>query len=191
VASEAIVGGFSAVYQVLKAMEEAGKVRRGYFVAGLGAVQFASPVAVDLLRSRRDPTEPPRTVILAATDPANPYGAIVRWPDFSEAPIASGPPTRSAGALVVLVNGRAAAYLRRTERELLLFLPDSEPLRSRVARETARALLHLAAAADRHGMLIAEINGTPATSHAAAAIFVEEGFAVTALGLQARSEQLR
>ncbi len=80
VASEAVAGGFTAVYQVLRAMEEAGRIRRGYFVAGLGAAQFALPAALDLLRSLRDLPEAPRTVVLAATDPANPYGSILPWP---------------------------------------------------------------------------------------------------------------
>ena len=101
-------------------------------------------------------------------------------------------PTRAAGALVVLVDGRAAAYLRRGERELLLFLPDAEPLRSRVAREVARMLFHLAATREgRRGMLIAEINGESATAHPAARLFVEEGFAATAMGIQARTDKLR
>jgi hypothetical protein len=101
-------------------------------------------------------------------------------------------PTRAAGALVVLVDGRAAGYLRRGERELLLFLPDAEPLRSRVSREVARMLFQLAATREgRRGMLIAEINGAPATAHPAARLFVEEGFAATAMGIQARTDKLR
>src|SRR6185503_19676639 len=136
--AEAVAGGFSAVYDVLKAMEEAGRVRRGYFVGGLGGAQFAAPPAVDMLRSFRDLPEEPRHVVLAATDPANPYGAIVKWPLDSardkpvdmaqgESGKQSNPtdgdghgPTRSVGARVVLVDGSAAGYLRRGERELLL-----------------------------------------------------------------------
>ena len=167
VAAESVAGGFSAVYQVLKAMEDAGRIRRGYFVAGLGAAQFAMPAALDLLRSMRDAPEEPRTVVMAATDPANPYGALVKWPDVArrvgcDNGVASlqSRPTRTAGSLVVLVDGHAAAYLRRGERELLLFLPEAEPLRSRIGREVAGMLLHLAATREgRRGMLIAEING--------------------------------
>src|SRR5437870_8856995 len=80
VMAENLPGGFSAVYPVLKAMEDAGRIRRGYFVAALGATQFATGGALDLLRSLRDENEQPETVMLAATDPANPYGAIVKWP---------------------------------------------------------------------------------------------------------------
>jgi hypothetical protein len=93
---------------------------------------------------------------------------------------------------VILVDGHAAAYLRRGERELLLFLPEAEPSRSRIGREVARMLLHLAATREgRRGMLIAEINGTPATEHPSARLFIEEGFAATAMGIQARTERLR
>jgi len=194
VAAESVAGGFSAVYQVLKAMEDAGRIRRGYFVAGLGAAQFALPAALDLLRSMRDVPEEPRTVVMAATDPANPYGAITKWPaglSPSERSESRGP-TRVAGALVILVDGRAAAYLRRGERELLLCLPDAEPLRSRIGRQVARRLLHLAATREgRRGMLIAEINGARADTHPAARLFVEEGFAATAMGMQARTDKLR
>jgi Lhr-like helicase len=91
IAIEQIPGGFSAVYDVLKALEENGRIRRGYFVANLGATQFALPAAVDLLRSLRDEPESPQTVYLSATDPANPYGAVLRWP----VPTSPGPGVRS------------------------------------------------------------------------------------------------
>jgi ATP-dependent helicase Lhr and Lhr-like helicase len=80
VSVESVRGGFSAVYDVLKAMEAAGRIRRGLFVGGLGAMQFALPAALDLLRSLRDEPPTPQTVHLAATDPANPYGALLAWP---------------------------------------------------------------------------------------------------------------
>ena len=185
VALEAVAGGFSAVYQVLKAMEDAGRIRRGYFVAGLGAAQFALPAALDLLRSMRDIPESPRTAVLAATDPANPYGAIVKWPEARDS---GRGPTRSVGARVILVNGFLAGYLRRGERELLLFLPEAEPQRSQFAREAARMLLHLAVAREesRRGMLLADINGEASVTHPASRLFIEEGFIPTAMGLQAR-----
>ncbi len=100
-------GGFSAVYPILRAMEDAGRIRRGYFVAGLGATQFAGPGAIDLLRSMRDDAEKPETVMLAATDPANPYGAIVKWPESRFTM------SRSVGAHVILVNGVMACYVSR------------------------------------------------------------------------------
>ena len=79
VRGEGITGGFDGVYPVLRAMEEAGRIRRGYFIAGLGGAQFALPGAVDRLRSVREPTDE-RPLVLAATDPANPYGITVEWP---------------------------------------------------------------------------------------------------------------
>jgi ATP-dependent Lhr-like helicase len=182
---------------VLKAMEDTGRVRRGYFVAGLGAAQFAMPAALDLLRSLRDEPEEPRAIFLAATDPANPYGAIVKWPDPTHGGATAGEadtgrgPTRSVGALVILVDGAAAGYLRRGERELLLFLPDAEPQRTRVGRAVARALLDLSRGREpgRRGLLIAEINGASATTHPASRLFVEEGFVIGALGLQVRPDR--
>jgi ATP-dependent Lhr-like helicase len=177
-ASEGIPGGFSAVYQVLKAMEDAGRVRRGYFVARLGGAQFALPAALDQLRAMREPPEEPRAVILAATDPANPYGATIRWPERT-----GGGATRIAGALVVLVDGFLTAYVRRGERELLLFAPEDEPQRSRLTRAAARALAALSAP---RGMFLSEIDGAPATTHRAAPLFVEAGFSITAMGLQRR-----
>jgi len=189
-ASENLPGGFGAVYQVLKAMEDAGRVRRGYFVAGLGGAQFAMPAALDRLRSMREPGDSPQTVILAATDPANPYGATLKWPLPTEqaATDAGRGPTRTVGALVALVDGYPAAYMRRGERELLLLVTDAEPQRSSYTRAAAHALMALARSREegRRGMLIAEINGTPAATHPMAHVFVAEGFTATAMGLQAR-----
>jgi len=142
VLSEGVPGGFAGVYGVLRAMEESGRVRRGYFVAGLGAAQFALPGAVDRLRSCRDPVpgEGPTgpgphqaaadqakvevevevdVTVLAATDPAQAYGAALPWPDPVEA--GSGRPARAAGAHVVLVAGEPAAYLERGGRSLVTF----------------------------------------------------------------------
>ncbi|MFP5247063.1 MAG: DEAD/DEAH box helicase, partial [Thermoanaerobaculia bacterium] len=155
-ALENISGGFSAVYPILKAMEDAGRIRRGYFVAGLGATQFASPGAIDLLRSLKDEPEKAEAVRLAATDPANPYGAIVKWP---ESPWTL---SRSVGAEVILVNGLMACYISRGEKQLYVFLPDDEPLRSLVARAIAKALAALVTEGGRRALLVAEINDEPA-----------------------------
>jgi ATP-dependent Lhr-like helicase len=188
-AAEGIEGGFSAVYPVLKAMEDAGRVRRGYFVAGLGAAQFASPAAVEMLRQARDLPATPHSIMLAATDPANPYGAMAKWPaadaDIGESDGSRGP-IRTPGARVVLVDGLAAGYLRRNERQLLLFLPDDEPRRSQVTHEVARVLRELGLA--RRGLLIETINGQPAVNHPAASSFTAQGFRRSAMGLQLRFE---
>jgi ATP-dependent Lhr-like helicase len=194
VASESLPGGFSVVYAVLKAMEEAGRIRRGYFVAGLGATQFAMPGALDLLRSLRDPDETPEVVMLAATDPANPYGATLKWSafaaaDHSVAKAGARGPTRTVGASVVLVDGALAAYLARGDRQLLTWIPDDEPRRSRIARAVAAVLLERARSGGDtpRGMLIEEIDGVPAALHPLAPVFVEAGFIAGAMGLQMAS----
>jgi ATP-dependent Lhr-like helicase len=116
--AEGAEGGFAGVYPVLKAMEERGQVRRGYFVAGLGAAQFALPGAVDRLRDERQVggedsgAEP---LALAASDPAQPYGAALAWPETE------GRPSRAAGAFVVMRAGVPLVYLERGARSLTLF----------------------------------------------------------------------
>ena len=120
VQSEGIPGGFSAVYPVLKAMEQAGKVRRGYFVAGLGAAQFALPGAEDRLRKHREPDDDAAVTLVAADDPANVYGAAIGWPE------STGRPARTAGARVVLHAGRLVGYVGKTGHSVLTFLPDPE-----------------------------------------------------------------
>ncbi|MGQ0430782.1 MAG: DEAD/DEAH box helicase [Microthrixaceae bacterium] len=111
---EGAEGGFAGVYPVLKALEERGQVRRGYFVAGLGAAQFAVGGAVDRLRDRHDGNEG-GPVVLAATDPAQPFGAALPWPSTE------GRPARAAGALVVLAAGEPLAYLERGGHRLVRF----------------------------------------------------------------------
>ena len=125
VMAEGLVGGFSAVYGVLKVLEERGQVRRGYFVDGLGAAQFAVPGAVDRLRSARDTPDPllhpgdvPDPIVLASTDPAQPYGASLAWPDTS------GRPARNASSLVVLRAGRPLGWFDRRGHHLVTF-PDT------------------------------------------------------------------
>ena len=156
VAAERITGGFAAVYPVLRAMEEAGQCRRGYFVEGLGGAQFALPGAVDRMRALADPagvpigvwggrgapggTVPPQdrgglggssprlALVLAAADPAQPYGAALAWPDRPGETAASHRPGRKAGALVVLVDGSLILYVERGGRTLLSWTEDPGPL---------------------------------------------------------------
>jgi ATP-dependent Lhr-like helicase len=111
---EGAEGGFAGVYPVLKALEERGQVRRGYFVAGLGAAQFAIAGAVDRLRREKDGVDR-SPIVLAATDPAQPFGAAVPWPE------STGRPSRAAGALVVLAGADALAYLERGSHKVLRF----------------------------------------------------------------------
>jgi ATP-dependent Lhr-like helicase len=141
VAAEGVTGGYASVYPVLRAMEEAGRVRRGYFVAGLGAAQFALPGAVDRLRATRDSDAgAPRAVALAAADPAQPYGAALPWPRGAEDERL--PLQRAAGAYVVLVDGRAVLYLERGGRSLLSLPDGDDPARLEAA---VRALANLVA----------------------------------------------
>jgi len=179
-ALEDIQGGFSAVYPILKAMEEAGRIRRGYFVAGLGATQFATGGAIDLMRSLRNEPEDVESVLLAATDPANPYGAIVKWPE------SNWTLSRSVGAQVILVNGLMACYISRGEKNLIVFLPEDEPLRSNVARAIAKILASLVTEGERRALLLTEINDEPVARHFLASFLIEEGFSPSALGFQMR-----
>ncbi|HWF86252.1 MAG TPA: hypothetical protein VG222_15440, partial [Vicinamibacterales bacterium] len=211
VGAEAIPGGFGIVYPALKAMEESGRVQRGYFVAGLGATQFALPGALDLLRSLRDVPEDPEVAVLAATDPASPYGATLKWPavavpaamprqahdstvtaparDSAAATKAGRGPTRSVGATVILVDGALAAYVARGDRQLLTFLPDAEPARSKAARAIAHVLIDRARAGGDapRGMLIEEIDGVPPSAHPLAPFLADAGFVAGALGYSPQS----
>ncbi len=196
VAAENVPGGFSAVYDVLKALEESGRIRRGYFVAGLGATQFALPAAIDLLRQLR--TEPaaekPEFVQLAATDPANPYGSVLRWPDL---PVAdedseSAPRllTRAVYAEVILRNGQLVAWLRRNNPNLLVFLPAEEPERSQVAAGLAHFICargqEKMRGSSHQGVLITTINGQPVAAHPMARFLMDAGFYSGPLGMHLR-----
>jgi ATP-dependent Lhr-like helicase len=129
VMSERTTGGFAAVYKVLSAFEDSGRCRRGYFVEGLGAAQFGTAGAVDRLRtfSDRDHDAKPDAVTLAATDPANPYGAALPWPERETS--GGHRPGRKAGALVVLVDGALTLYVERGGRTLLTWSDDAAVLR--------------------------------------------------------------
>ncbi|MFB3818918.1 MAG: DEAD/DEAH box helicase [Candidatus Methylomirabilales bacterium] len=168
VAFEGVPGGFAALYPVLAALEAQGRIRRGYFVAGLGGSQFADPGALERLRLLRDPPEDgPAGVVLAAADPANPYGAALPWPKTA-ATLA-----RVAGAHVLLVDGALVLYLSREEREVTAFLPETEPGRTAVARAAARAL---AGWMDRSGRTMLAWGGQAPGLGALAPFLTAEGF---------------
>ncbi len=196
VAAENVPGGFSAVYDVLKALEESGRIRRGYFVAGLGATQFALPAAVDLLRQLRTapPQERPEFVQLAATDPANPYGSVLRWPELpvAEEDSEAAPRllTRAAYAEVILRNGQLVAWLRRGNPNLLVFLPNEEPERSQAAAGLAHFLCSRGQerlrGAGHQGVLITTINGQPVAAHPMARFLMDAGFHPGPLGMHLR-----
>ncbi|WP_243059757.1 ATP-dependent helicase [Nocardioides sp. SR21] len=125
VMNERVPGGFAAVYKVLSAFEDSGRCRRGYFVAGLGAAQFGTAGAVDRLRtfSEVPAGAKPAALALAATDPANPYGAALPWPETS-----GHRPGRKAGSIVVLVDGELTMYVERGGRTLLTWTEDPDLL---------------------------------------------------------------
>jgi len=175
VQAEGAAGGFAAIYGVLKAMEDGGRARRGYFVAGCGATQFALPGAVERLRTFREPSEEPRAFVLAASDPANPYGAALPWPDN-----AAGKPTRSAGALVVLVDGALAAWLARGDRVLLTFVGDDGAERTRAA--IAASLAAEVAPRRRRTLFLETVDGVPVDESALAPALRDAGFTRTPRG---------
>jgi len=190
VVAENIPGGFATLYKVLRALEDAGRCQRGYFVESLGGAQFAIAATVDRLRTHLDGVDPHqpdyRAVVLAATDPANPYGAALPWP----APTAAGGarPGRKAGALVVLVDGALAWFLERGGRSLLTFTAD--PANDHAA---ATALAGLVASRRVAALLVERIDSTPALlpgaggrEPAALAALVDAGFTRTPRGLRVR-----
>ena len=123
VAAERVTGGFGAIYPVLRAMEEAGQCRRGYFVEGLGAAQFALPGAVDRMRAMADVNDG-SIVVLAAADPANAYGSALPWPARPDETPGGHRPGRKAGALVVLADGELVLYVERGGKTLLSWTSD-------------------------------------------------------------------
>ena len=170
VLAEGVPGGFAGVYPVLAAMEEVGKVRRGYFVEGLGGSQFAVPGAVERLRV--DPGNE-RAVVVAAADPANPFGAAIPWPEHAQRA------SRSAGAYVVTVAGTLTAFIDRGGRAVLAY--TSEP---GTVATTAVAIAELARTRLRR-MVVATIDGgDPAASPLGRAL-LETGFAASYRGLVA------
>jgi ATP-dependent Lhr-like helicase len=176
--AEEIAGGFGAVYPVLRAMEEAGKLRRGHFVDGLDGAQFAFAGAVDQLRTARSASGAPDARLLAASDPANPYGALLPWPSLRDP--AAGRPRRAAGAVLVLVDGAPALFLERSLRHALTFaaLGEGEP-----AALAAEALRGLFADRRRRGVRIERIDGAEALASPLRTAFVRAGFRAEYKGL--------
>jgi ATP-dependent Lhr-like helicase len=181
VLAEGVPGGFVGIYPVFKAMEDAGHVRRGYFVAGLGAAQFAHPGAVDRLRAFRPDLRPatdgpveedPGPLVLAAADPAQPYGAALPWPP------SEGRPARQAGAYVVLADGAPAAYLERGGRSLLTFGADPA--------SWVDALASLVKDGRLKRIQLGRIDGAEGSAHPAAADLRAAGFADGYRGLTLR-----
>jgi ATP-dependent Lhr-like helicase len=175
VAAEGIAGGFSVVYPVLRELEEHGRVRRGYFVEGLGGAQFALPGAVDRLRAERaDPggaSRDARTLLLAAADPANPYGAALAWPRVNDDD--RRPLPRAAGAYVVLHDGEPVLYLERGGQSLQTLPAFASP----AAAQAALNVLGLLVADGRLRTLqIRRIDGLPIADSPAREMLSAAGF---------------
>jgi ATP-dependent Lhr-like helicase len=164
VRGEGVPGGYGPVYRELRALETIGLCRRGYFVEGLGGAQFALPGAVERLRERGDEDLP---LVLAAADPAQPYGASLSWPKR-----AGGRAARIGGAYVVLLGGRAALFVERGGRSLLpLREPDESWLRVALA-----ALVDQADRLSLKRLAIERFDGEPVTESEVLPLLVEAGF---------------
>ena len=158
-------GGFASVYGLLRALEERGQVRRGYFVAGLGGAQFATPGAVDRLRDHRELPDEAQVVALGAADPAQPYGSTLAWPE------SPGRPARVAGGHVVLADGRPLVFLDRGAKSIATFeatLGDAS---------WVSALQELARSGRVRSIEIRKIDGEPALGHPVSEFLLAHGFA--------------
>ena len=192
VMAEGVRGGFGTVYRVLSSLEETGRVRRGYFVEQLGAAQFGTPATVDRLRAfvldRDEPAAPggrqPEALTLAATDPANAYGAALGWPEGATA----HRPGRKAGALVVLVDGRLALYSERGGKTMLSFsgLAHDDPDRAEALRDAAAASLAGTVRAAGGRLRIERIDGDFAVGTSVGIALQRAGFVATPQGLRLR-----
>ena len=198
--SEEIPGGFASIYPVLRAMEESGRVRRGWFVDGLTGAQFAVPGAVDRLRGCRE-TESKKALVLPAVDPANPYGSILPWPKQGGEGAAGVPsptrparargqqtentsktddipsqstrksPRRVAGASVVIVEGYPVLFVEKGEKSVLSFTDDEQDL-----TEAIHGIVEMVRARRRRRLRLERIDGEPARDSALATLFLQAGF---------------
>ena len=180
--AEGTTAGFAGVYPLLKSMEEQGKIRRGYFVAGLGAAQFARVGAIDQLREVSSSTSDPvaddepgqhrvaRRLTLAATDPAQPYGSVLPWPDNP------GRPTRAAGCRVVLSDGIPQAFVDRSGRQVTIFDgADLEAVAEGLTVDVARLIRR---------MELAQVNGASVGEHGIAGHLASRGWKLSYRGLR-------
>ena len=167
VRAEGIPGGYGAVYAELRALETLGLCRRGYFVEGLGGAQFALGGAVERIRELRERGEEPDVLVLAAADPAQPYGAALPWPRRAGARAA-----RVAGAYVVSLGGEAVLYVERGGRTLVpLRDPDDAWLRPALA-----ALVEHVKAGRSKRLAVERFDGVPVVESDAMPLLVEAGF---------------
>ncbi len=173
VSAEAVPGGFTRVYPVLRAMEEGGQVRRGYFVEGFTGAQFALPGVVDRLRRHRPDDEDETGLVLCATDPAQPWGSLFKWPVLDED---ASRPRRVPGAKVVLVGGLCVMFVERGLKSATMFLSP----------EDRRVEVAIRALADERGYrswTLHKVNGQPSHQSAYAELLLAMGFTREPKGL--------
>ena len=196
VVAEDVLGGFALAYKVLSGFEESGKAMRGYVIEGLGAAQFSTPAVIDRLRGLSDSadvtgwpsgTTEPDVVVLAATDPANPYGAALDWPQRDEAGgKATSAPGRSAGALAILIDGLAVAHLTRGGKTLTTFfdaLPEGID-HAFVWESIVEALVELVGAGRLTPLTIEKANGHSVFDSPAAQALRHAGAGITPKGVR-------
>ena len=179
VMTEGVEGGFSRIYKALHVFEDNGQVRRGYYVDGLGGAQFANPATVDELRSHTDDDrnkKTPEVVVLAACDPANPYGAALEWPSAE-----GHRPGRKPGALVVLFDGRPVVFVERGGKTVLTFSDDDSTIRA-----AADALATTVRSGRVERLTIDHIDGHPSLRTLLGQALVDAGFATTPRGIRLR-----
>ncbi len=180
-AAEELAGGFSALSPVLRVLEETGRVRRGYFAAGLDGRQFALPAVIDRLRA---PAGDDLAVALAACDPANPYGALLPWPEPRAAD--GGRPSRRAGALVLLWRGELALYLESGGKALISFAAVSGDDLAAAMRAGMPLVTRLAR---RRALRLETADGAPARSSPLAPLLIASGFRPEQRGLAFEPER--
>ncbi|GER22821.1 DEAD/DEAH box helicase [Zafaria cholistanensis] len=196
VVAENVPGGFALMYKVLARLEEAGRARRGYFIERLGAAQFSVPATVDRLRGQvRDAdldaaARRPEALALAATDPANPYGAALPWPSPEAGPEAGAGgatptghrPGRKAGAVVVLVDGALALYMERGGKTLLAFTEEPAELAA-----AAISLVSALRTANVTKMTVEKVNGGSILDSGVATALLDAGFYSSPNGVKFRA----
>ncbi len=170
VRGEGIPGGYGAVYGELKALETLGLCRRGYFVEGLGGAQFALGGAVERLRELKPKDgEEAEPLVLAAADPAQPYGAALPWPKRAE-----GRAARVAGAQVVLLGGEPALYVERGGRSLVpLREPEEEWLRTALS-----ALVAHVRAGGAKRLAVERFDSRPVAETEVISLLIDAGFVI-------------
>ncbi|GAB3618075.1 ATP-dependent helicase [Okibacterium endophyticum] len=185
VMAEGVPGGFALTYRVLAGFEDSGRARRGYFIDGLGAAQFSTSGTVDRLRTHTradgDDANPSDAITLAATDPANPFGASIAWPALAESATRHRP-GRKAGSLVTLVDGSLALYLERGGKTLLAFTDDAE-----VLSVAAASVASLVRSGRIDKIAVEKINGEFVLGTEFAAVLRSAGFSETPRGLRIRA----